>query len=106
MRALKVVLAVIMAGCASAPAGPAPQPVSVTRNRDALKGCTALGVVDASDNVGSGGPSDRRIGETDTARQLRAAAARLGANTLLLTDNFGGMSSESPQFARGEAFKC
>jgi len=106
MRALQIVVAVTMVGCVSTRPSPPAQTVGVTMSRDAVKGCAPLGVVDASDNVSSGGTSDRRHAESDANRQLRAAAARLGANMLLLSDNPIGMSRDSTKVARGEAYKC
>jgi len=104
MRVLHVVVAVTIAGCASAHPSPSTQTVGVTMSRDAVKGCTPLGVVDASDNVSSGGTADRMPLGQESTRQLRAAAARVGANMLLLSENPTGMTNGNQ--VRGEAYKC
>jgi Domain of unknown function (DUF4156) len=106
MRALQIVLAVTMAGCVSARPSPPAQAVRLVGSRNAVKDCAPLGVVDASDHVPSGGTSDRRHAESEEHRRIRAAAARLGANTLLLSDIPVGMNRESPTIVRGEAYKC
>ena len=73
-------------------------------SRDAVKDCVPLGVVDASDDVSGGTAAEVRPAEPDAVRRVRAAAARAGANMVLLSDTPTGMSSGTQ--LRGEAYKC
>jgi hypothetical protein len=104
MRALQVVVAVTIVGCVSSHPGPPVQTVAITTNRDGVKGCRSLGVVDASDN-----PSDRRSTDNTppegfATAQLRVAAARLGANVLLMNESPTGMRALMRE--QGEAYVC
>ena len=103
MRALAVVVVLTVSGCATSPRTLAPQAVRFTNNRDGLRGCTAVGIIDSSDKS-NGGTVDQVPVEQDPYRRLRNEAARLGANIVLLAENPSGMTSGS--LVSGEAYKC
>lgn len=105
MRALQVVVAVAIAGCVSAPPSPAAQPVRITSNRDVVKDCEPLGHVDARDDVSSRHTPDRTLAQAEL-NKLRAVAARVGANVLLLSDEPVGMNKAPMELQRGEAYNC
>jgi hypothetical protein len=74
-------------------------------SRKAVIGCAPLGVVDSGDAGSSGGAVAKSPGEQDAMYRLRVAAARIGANMVLLPETpAGGMTSDRPLL--GEAYKC
>lgn len=110
MRAHVVVLAAAIAGCAPAPSASAPQPQNVgfTNNREAVKGCTMLGVIDSGDRT-NGGSVAQSAAERDPYRRLQTEAVRLQANIVLLNEAPTGMSLENKPggpLIVGEAYRC
>ena len=103
MRALAVVVVLTVSGCATSHRTPAPQAVRFTINRDAVRGCTSVGVIDSSNK-----PNEETVEQMSVAqdryRRLRNEAATLGANVVLLPENPTGMTSKS--LVNGEAYKC
>lgn len=103
MRALAVVFVLTVSGCATSQRTPAPQAVRFANNRDVVRGCTSVGIIDSSDKSNEG-TVDQVPVEQDRYRRLRNEAARLGANLVLLSENPSGMTSGS--LVNGEAYKC
>ena len=103
MRALAVVVALAVTGCAASHRTPAPQAVRFTNMRDVVRGCTSVGIIDSSDKSNEG-TADQMPVEQDRYRRLRNEAARLGANVVLLPESPSGMTSGS--LVNGEAYKC
>jgi hypothetical protein len=103
MRALAVVVALTVSGCATSQRTPAPQAVRFTVNRDAVSGCTSVGIIDSSNKPNEGTVEQMPV-EQDRYRRLRSEAARLGANVVLLPESPTGMTSGS--LVNGEAYKC
>ena len=62
-----------------------------------------LGVIDSSDKTNGGSVTQMPV-ERDAHRRLQNEAARLGANTVLLTASPVGMASTSAAY--GEAYSC
>jgi hypothetical protein len=104
MRALQVVVAVTIVGCASSHPSPPAQTVAITNSRDVVKGCTSLGVLDASDNPSGRLWADNTSRQVYETAQIRAAAARLGANVLVMNESPTGMNSLRRE--QGEAYVC
>ena len=103
MRALAVVFVLTVSGCATSHRTPAPQAVRLTNNRDVVRGCSSVGIIDSSEKSNEG-TVDQIPVEQERYRRLRNEAARLGANVVLLSENPSGMTSGS--LVNGEAYKC
>jgi len=104
MRALAVILIVAVSACAKARPATTAQEVRFTTGRDAVSGCTPLGLIDSSDKTNGGTVSQVPV-ERDRYRRLRNEAVRLGANIVLLLDTPRGMTDGNNQL-EGEAYKC
>jgi hypothetical protein len=103
MRAPAVVVVLTVFGCATPHLTSAAQAVRFTNGRDAVRGCTSLGIIDSGDTT-NGGTVDQMPVEENRYRRLRNEAARLGANVVLLPEAPGGLTSGSQ--VNGEAYKC
>ena len=106
MRALAVVVALAISGCATTHSTPAlqPQEIRITNGRQAVSGCTSLGLIDSSDKTNGGTVTQTPV-ERDPVRRLRNEAARLGANIVLLLDTPRGVTNGDNKL-EGEAYKC
>lgn len=107
MRQSGLVTGVIMGaaaltGCVTTRLSPEAERVRVTSNPEAVKGCTLLGPIDASDRI-NGGIAGQMAAEENAQRRLRNKAAEMGANTVLLATSTTGMSGSR---ARGDAYAC
>ena len=110
MRIVALVLVTAVAGCATVRPESPPQPLDVrfTNNRDAVKSCTMLGLIDSSDKT-NGGAVSQMPAERNASRRLQNEAARLGANMVLVSEAPPGMSQEHGPMGPlmlGEAYRC
>lgn len=101
-RLVPIVAFAATSGCVTTRLTPEAELVRVTANAEAVKGCTLLGNLEASDKL-NGGMAGQMAAEENANRRLRNDAAKLGANTVLLSSSTTGMSGSR---ARGEAYKC
>jgi hypothetical protein len=106
MRNVAIAATILCAACTATPhPSPAPQPreVRIVSEREAIKSCTPLGVVEASSR-----PDEKTVADgpvDDNARHgLREVAAARGANVVLLT--YGRVGASYDATVRGEAFSC
>jgi hypothetical protein len=106
MRALAVVIAFTLSGCArtQTQSAPAPQAIRFTNSREAVRSCTSLGLIDSSDKTNGGTVSQTPV-ERDRYRRLQNEAARLGANIVLVAEAPQGMLRDASRID-GEAYKC
>jgi uncharacterized protein DUF4156 len=81
----------LVSGCASVVLTPEAEQVRVVERGDDVRGCTLLGMIEAT------GPD---IAQGDSQRELRNRAAAIGADTVLLT------SRGSTKNAYGAAYRC
>lgn len=91
-----------LAGCVTVQLTPEAERVRVTSNPDAVKGCTLIGNVDASDQW-NGGQFGQMAAEENANRTLKNKTAAMNANTVFVTTsttNTGGSR------IRGEAYNC
>jgi hypothetical protein len=111
MRAPLFVMAVAIAGCGQTHPSPGtvqPQDVRFTTGREAVARCTMLGVIDSRDQS-NGGTNNSAPDERNHYRRVQNEAAKLGANTVLLTDTPVGMNAENTAggaVRHGEAYRC
>jgi hypothetical protein len=112
MRTRIVLLALAVSGCSparpTAVAAPQPQDVRLTNSRDAVKGCTMLGVIDSGDKTNGGAVTQTPV-ERDHRRRLQNEAARLEANTVLVNEaplGMSGQNSPGGTLLYGEAYRC
>jgi hypothetical protein len=103
MRTLAIFAVVTVAGCASGHRNSGPQSVQMTKNRDAVRGCTSLGVIDSDDHT-NGGAATQTVVDRDRYRRLQNEAARLGANIVLMTGGPSGINDT--RLLYGEAYRC
>lgn len=108
MRNLGIAATVVVAACSSAPhPSPAPQQRDVRivgeQQRDAMKQCTPLGIVESAYGVGENILADGPVDNT-VRRRLREDAATRGANVVLI--NYGRVGANYDRTVRGEAFSC
>jgi hypothetical protein len=73
------------------------------QQREAMKRCTPLGIVESSGGSGEKTVADGPV-DSNARRRLREDAATRGANVVLLTYRPRGMADD--QVVRGEAFSC
>lgn len=76
--------------------------VRLTPNPEAVRGCTLVGPISASDRL-QGGMVGQMAAEENAHRRLQNKAAEMGANVVLFTAAETGMSGSR---ARGEAYRC
>lgn len=74
----------------------------VTTNQEAVKGCTLVGPIEASDKM-NGGMIGQVAAEENANRRIRNDAAKMGANVVLFVNSTTGMSGSR---VRGEAYAC
>lgn len=91
-----------LAGCVTTQLTPRAQMVRLTSNPEAVRGCTLVGNVDASDRL-QGGMMGQMAAEENANRRLQNKAAEMGANVVLFTNSTTGMSGSR---VRGEAYTC
>lgn len=101
MRKLMIALA-LASGCVTTRLTPEAERVMVTTNVEAVRGCTLLGNVDASDRM-NGGMVGQMAAEENATRRLKNKAAEMGATHVLFMSSTTGMSGSR---TRGEAYKC
>lgn len=98
----------LASACTSTPhPSPAPEPREVRlvgeSQREAMKRCTPLGIVEASYGAGEKTVADGPL-DDNARRRLREDAASRGANVVLLT--YRPRGSADDRVVRGEAFGC
>jgi hypothetical protein len=101
LRATPLLLALLPA-CVNVKLLPEAKLVRVTSNVEAVTECSLLGEVKGADHF-NGGIIGQGAAEENAYRMLKNNAAKMGANTVLVSTGSVGMSGARQ---RGEAYKC
>lgn len=101
-RLLLVASAALLSACVTTRLTPEAEHVRVTTNPEAVRGCTLLGNIEASDLM-NGGMVGQMAAEENARRRLQNKAAELGANIVLQGTSTTGTSGSR---TRGEAYRC
>ena len=103
MSNLQLAMLVLAGGCVTTQLTPEAQAVRITSNPEAVRGCEVLGEVKGSDRM-NGGMLGQGAAEENSRRRLRNAAAKLGANVVLVESANVAVLGGTSQ--RGEAYRC
>ena len=94
---------VLLGGCVTTRLTPEAELIRVTANPEAVRGCESIGIVKGADRL-QGGVLGGGAAEENAMRRMKNAAAKLGANTILLMSSRGTMGGGAAN--QGEAYKC